>query len=127
MQRKTIVFLSICAALLAACATPEERCERRATAGYNDLVNEISETELNLARGYATTIEETTAKVWKLAKNTSGLYSYQYVDVIRKKTVRVPIDPATEQQNLAQMQGRLEAVAAHSDMLLSYCQVPQPS
>jgi len=25
------------------------------------------------------------------------------------------------------MQGRLEAVAAHSDMLLSYCQVPQPS
>lgn len=52
-MRHAPLSLLIVAGLLAACATPEERCRRAATAELRTVERLIATTEGNIARGYA--------------------------------------------------------------------------
>ena len=116
MNVKTTLLFGVAAITLAACATPEQRCERRATDPYQALVAQISEVEMNISRGYA--IETVAVRGEGYRWNGRGyVRTVKYVE----ETRQVPILPNLERQKLVYLQGSLEKAAAQRDAALMQC------
>ncbi len=91
MKMKVTFLLDIASITLAACATPEQRCERDAVGPYNNLQFRIVQAEQNIIRGYAiekVRVEQAERSAYPGASNRPGHYTI---------TTRIPIDPALEQ------------------------------
>ena len=117
MNVKVTLLFGIASIALSACGTPEQRCERRAVDPYDELVAQISETELNIERGYA--LESVAVRQEGYRWNGRG-YSRKVTH--SRETQQVPIHPNLEQQKLVYLQGSLEKTAAHRDAALAQCQ-----
>ncbi len=85
---------------LAACATPEEACIKRATKELVIIDRLIAETEENLARGYA--IRQESEPALRLVLCTSPDEHFHFCTRSDTRTVKKPvaIDPASERRKL---------------------------
>lgn len=96
-------------ALLAACATPQERCIANANKQLTTLRALIAETEQNIARGYAIETQQTVRTSIQLCagagSRSTDLLLCQMAEP-REKRVPVTIDTDLEKRKLAQMKAR---------------------
>lgn len=105
---------------LAACGTPQERCEARVSAEYRNVIRLLAEVEANLARGYAWENQPVRSSGWRMCGGYYGgpaYYGYGYgygscygggPEVVR---TRVAIDPEAEQRKRNSLQQRLNDLA----------------
>ncbi len=114
---KTALLLGVIPITLSACVAPEQRCERRAMAPYQELVSQISEVEMNIERGYA--IE--TVAVRGEGYRSSGWGMPTRSVTHNMETRQVPIFPNLERQKLIYLQGSLEKAVAQRDVALAQC------
>ncbi len=131
-------LLLVLLVLLAACATPQERCIATATRELRLITNLIRETETNLARGYA--IEETVVyrPVWVYCEppivQTLPDGSRRIVSGGRRclddrpETIRRPraIDPIAERNKLKGLQDRQAALLKQAEPAVAQCRALYP-
>lgn len=118
-------------ALLTACATPRERCEAEAMRELNTLAALITETEQNLAHGYAIEREEVSRPVMHLCVGTreDGTRSgYVFCTETETRIVERPvaIDPAAEKRKLASLKARYETQKRAAAKALAACAATYP-
>ncbi|MDO5641672.1 MAG: hypothetical protein Q4G26_04690 [Paracoccus sp. (in: a-proteobacteria)] len=120
--------------LLAACGTPQERCIARHTSEYRALSALLSETEGNLARGYAW--EERTVSRMELescpriVRGRDG--EARVIDtscwrrVADTERYRVPIDPAAEMRARDYLAEKLRIEAPRAQSAIGQCKAAYP-
>ena len=125
-RRARLLLLLPAFALLAACATPRDRCVTRATADLRVIESLIAETEGNLARGFALVTEPTirTAVVWCLEDDILTLCTRHEPDTRQRP---VAIDTAAERRKLADLQARRAALQAPTRAALAACDAQFPA
>ncbi|MCV6598470.1 MAG: hypothetical protein OIF40_15460 [Mangrovicoccus sp.] len=117
------IFALLALGLLAACASPQQRCVQNINRDLSTVNRLIAETELNLSRGftYETEIRETGFGVTGCFG--TGRYYGSGVSFCGSRDLRtvntpVPIDPDTERRKLAGLkkkQEELTAIAARAE------------
>jgi hypothetical protein len=125
--------LALCLAI-GACASPEQRCAIDATREYRTVDNLISETEGNLARGYA--VERVPDESPRVTFCTGGYggpgWNYPYyrygpgvsfctTDNVAYRDRAVAIDPAAEQRKLSLLRDRRARLAPVARQKLAAC------
>lgn len=119
--------------LLAACATPQERCIQVATKELRTVNALIAEVEGNLARGYAYETYEITRTVWVVCEwlppaKDGGEPRPRYcldeeTDTLRR---RVAIDPAAERRKLAALKEKQAELSRRAAAEIAACREQFP-
>lgn len=120
--------------ILAACGTPQERCIRNNTGEYRSLQALLTETEANLARGYAwrernvVRSEFTTCRRPVRAEDGGIVYAEYgcWRDVTDVERYRVPIDPASETRKRDNLAAKLKAEAPRARLAVDQCKAAYP-
>lgn len=134
MTRNTTLFGFAAILLLTACGTPQENCIRKNTRELRVVRELLSETEANIARGYAFQEREVVRTRWgdcrRIVQNNKGearvITSSCLRDVTTTERYRVPIDPLTEtrkRDNLRKKSADLNRAAAAA---VTYCRTTYP-
>lgn len=121
------VLLPALGLLLAACASPLERCEARATHDLRVIDSLIAETEANIARGYAisrTPEHETRLELCMLPSDSPFLFCE--VDTIVMREHPVAIDRAEERRKLASLTAARQEAEARARRALAACRAEYP-
>lgn len=112
--------------LLAACASPYERCVSEASRDANTLSALITETEANIARGFAVDEQIEPRISYRYCFNSRGIWTLCRERDIRRKKVPVAIDLAAEERKLAGMQEKLSQLKAQAGRDIRACQAQFP-
>ncbi|MFV0293909.1 MAG: hypothetical protein ACK5II_12150 [Paracoccus sp. (in: a-proteobacteria)] len=120
--------------LLAACGTPQENCIRKNTREYRVLSNMLTETEANLARGYAWKEREVIRTEMDFCQrpfhdrdgNVRILQYSCWRNVTDTERYRVPIDPAAEQRTQANLTEKLKTETIRANEAVRQCKVAYP-
>ena len=132
MIRKITLLLPL--SLLAACGTPQERCISGNTREYRVLRNLLTETQANLARGYAWEEREVVRSELgycrRPVRTRDGDIVYAsyscWRDVVDTERYRVPIDPASEQRKRDYLQTKLKTETARAEQAVAACKLAYP-
>lgn len=89
--------------LLAACATPQERCINDAAAPYRAALKERADIAKSLARGFDIVTEYRTRRVFTRCKTKDGGWVPCWDRETSPVTRRVPVDPAELKARDAQL------------------------
>jgi len=115
--------------LVAACATPREACEARATKDLRVLNRLIAETRANVDRGYALEKETYVATGFRMCVQTDN----DTVHTVwcrhpetRTRTKQVAIDPAAEQRKLRNMIVKRDQLEREARAQVAACQRAYP-
>ena len=127
-MRRALIILPLLA--LAACATPREQCISGATRDARVLGSLISETQGNLARGYALEQRQEirTVRGSCQGRNADGSTFVFSCDETETVNVSVPvaIDLNAERAKLASLQERFVQTQAASDQAIAQCIAVHP-
>lgn len=127
-MRAALIVLPLVA--LAACASPREQCIGDVTRDTRILASLISETQANLARGYALDEQQDVRTIRRRCegKNADGTeFRYWCNDVSTfTTTVPVAIDLSAERAKLASLQERFAQTQAVSNQAVAQCIVIHP-
>ncbi|MBQ2262589.1 MAG: hypothetical protein II336_14620 [Loktanella sp.] len=122
-MRPALIILPLLA--LAACATPREQCINQATRDLRVLNNLVTETQGNLARGYALAEEQQVRTVRKTCRgqNSDGsTFRYRCDETETYTTTRpVAIDLNVEQAKMNSLIQRQQQQRAASDQVVLQC------
>jgi len=126
MPRLARLLLLPALVLLAACATPRDRCVAQATSELRVIEGLIAETEGNLARGYAFVTEPVvrTAFVWCFEDDLLTLCTRHEADTRQRP---VAIDTAAERRKLVDLRARQAALQAPTRAALARCEAQFPA
>lgn len=118
-------------ALLAACATPQERCIKQGASEETQLINRITETEGNIARGYAIhrqTVPETVFYTCDRVKDGKIIGRYPCPETYYR-TVETPvaIDIAEERRKLKTLKEVLPAASRRAAEAADQCRILHPT
>jgi hypothetical protein len=119
------------AALVAACATPQQQCVSAATKELAALQKAIATAEGNIARGYAIhrqTISRQVADIcYRSDPDTGERLPYSCIDT-EFETIEtpVPIDVRAEQEKLAGYRAALPPLEARSSAAVAQCRALYP-
>lgn len=89
--------------VVAACATPEERCVGQATKDLRIVNALIAETEANLSRGYAIETYDTERFVMRLCSRSDGTSEICWIPQVRSASRPVAIDLGAERAKLGSL------------------------
>lgn len=120
-------LLPALALLLTACASPLERCEDRATHDLRVIDSLITETEANIARGYAlsrTPEHETRREICMFPTDSTGLFCD--VDRIVMRDRPVAIDLAEERRKLTSLNEARQEAENRARRALAACRAEYP-
>lgn len=134
MTRNTVIALIVTLPLLAACATPQERCINRHTSEYRTVSRLLAEVEGNLARGYAweerQVVRDRLTHCRSYRRDSEGVLHTVMVpcwrDYVDTQRYRVPIDPATEQRKRDHLAERKAALADQAAAYVQACRAAHP-
>ncbi|WP_322893963.1 MULTISPECIES: hypothetical protein [unclassified Yoonia] len=122
-MRPALIILPLLA--LAACATPREQCISQATRDLRVLNNLVSETQANLARGYALDEQQQVRTIRKTCRgqNSDGTtFRYRCDETESFTTTRpVAIDLNVEQAKMNSLLQRQQQQRAASDQTVLQC------
>ncbi len=120
---RAILFLPLLALLVAACASPRERCLRAAVSELRVIDALIAETQGNLDRGYAIDSQVETRTVLELCAwpREEVLFCTRQEPVTRERPRA--IDVAAEERKLADLQERRRAEARRAQAAIDACPV----
>jgi len=124
-------FLALPAlALIAACATPQERCIRQGAAEQTRLLNEIKETENNISRGYAIhrqTVPETVFYTCRRVRDGKVVGYYPCPETYYR-TIETPvaIDVAEERKKLRGLKDALPSACTRAAEAAAQCRILHP-
>jgi len=119
-----------CLALLAACATPQERCIRQGASEQTRLLNEVKETEANIARGYAIhrqTVPETVFYTCRRVRDGEVVGYYPCPETYYR-TIETPvaIDVAEERKRLRGLKDALPGASTRAAEAAAQCRILHP-
>ena len=115
------LILVLSAALLGACASPQDRCLRQAQAPLVELDAQISESEQARARGYRimpATEARTTVHICAWPKEPV-LFCTRHTPATRE--TRVVVEAGSEQANLDRLRAERRAVAEETAQRVASC------
>lgn len=117
--------------ILAACATPRERCIAAVTRDLSNVEKLIAETKANLARGYAIEREPyTTFELeWCLSRGSKEgdlRWTWCRDTVTRYRDKPVAIDRATEERKLRELRATRTRLTRQSAAQVAQCQARYP-
>ncbi|MBB4208773.1 hypothetical protein [Roseinatronobacter bogoriensis] len=115
------LLLALSAALLAACASPQDRCLQQAQAPLVELDARIAESEHAIARGYRimpATEARTTLHICAWPKEPV-LFCTRHTPATRE--TRVAVDTGSEQANLDRLRAERSAVAEATAQRVASC------
>ncbi|MEL6595330.1 MAG: hypothetical protein AAFQ47_05305 [Pseudomonadota bacterium] len=112
--------------LLAACASPYDRCVRSATDDANTLSELIAETEANIARGFAIDEQVSPRINYQYCFNARGVWTLCRKRDLQTKEVPVAIDLAAEERKLAGMRTKLEQLKTQAGRDIRACRAQFP-
>jgi len=121
-RRRALVALMLPA--LAACASPQVRCERAATSDLRTVTELIAETEATLERGYAWRTEERTVRVGLTGCIGGGGLIYTGVCAGEEtRTVRRPVavDLDAERRKLDSLRRKQAELRAEAAVAVAQC------
>ena len=120
---RAILILPLLALLLAACASPRERCVRAAVSELRVLDQLIAETQGNIDRGYAidSIVETRTVLEPCTARDDPFLFCSRQEPVTRERPRA--IDVAAEERKLADLQERRRLEARRAQAAIDACPV----
>lgn len=107
-------------ALLTACATPQERCQRDATAALRAHQNLIASTQANVARGYAVHRQSVPYTYQGVCYDRDIRYSCPRTGT-RTEETPVAIDVAEERAKLKRLTAETGALQRRSQEALKNC------
>jgi hypothetical protein len=108
--------------LLAACASPRERCIADAGRELAVLDRLIAETRATLSRGYALREEDRPVSYYTWCAGESGKAVWCRQVDIRTERVPVAVDMAAERRKLADLEARRTAEAARAAAAIRRCE-----
>lgn len=124
-------------AMLAACATPQERCVNRETRTYRMTQTRVTGLELDLARGYSLVEESVSRRRWVRCGGGRGgdkergggrerpqLCLDEYDTIVTK---RVRIDAEVVQAELGVLKARLAKLRAPTEAAMAQCRIDFPA
>ena len=117
-------ILGLC--ILAACASPYDRCVSDATEDANTLSSLIAETEENIARGYAIDEQVEPRISYQYCFNRRGVWTLCRQNDLRTKEVPVAIDLAAEERKLDGMRTKLEELKLQAGRDIRACRAQFP-
>lgn len=135
MARNTTLALLTLPALLAACASPQERCISRNTDEYRTVSRLLAEVEGNLARGYAwderQVVREQFTQCREVQRNRKGevvgvTTRACWRDYLDTEQYRVAIDPAAEARKREALAARKAALADRAAASVTACKAAYP-
>lgn len=117
-------------AVLAACATPQERCIREGASEQTQLQRQITESEGNIARGYAIhrqTVPETVFHSCRRVKDGKVVGYYPCPETYYR-TIETPvsIDTDDERRKLRRLKDALPAAQKRAAEAAAQCRVLYP-
>ena len=117
-------------ALLAACATPQERCIRQGASEQTRLVNEVRETEANISRGYAIhrqTVPETIFHTCRRIRDGKVVGYYPCPETYYR-TVETPvsINIGEERKKLRGLKDALPGASKRASEAAAQCRIQYP-
>ncbi|OSP56733.1 hypothetical protein [Pseudoruegeria sp. SK021] len=119
---RALVLSCLC---LAACASPEDRCLRRATADLRTVNALIAETEVNIARGYAYVLEPSPVQIgFDICTGGGGGFLFCTGDTNRVQRRAVAIDAAEEGRKLASLRAKQAELQTATAGPVQACQAP---
>ena len=126
---RLLLSLSILA-LLTACATPQQRCIREGSAAQNRLVKEITETEANIARGYAIhrqTVPETIFHTCRRVRDGTVVGYYPCPETYYR-TIETPvaIEVSEERKKLIGLKDALPGAQRRAEEATAQCRIQFP-
>ena len=119
---------------LTACGTPQEQCIAANTRDLQVVNRLISETEANLARGYAwkerqvmrTELDFCRRAVRDRDGDIHYIESSCWRDVVDTERYRVPIDPAAERRTRDYLVEKLKTETARAEKVVQACKTAYP-
>ncbi|MEL6519636.1 MAG: hypothetical protein AAFQ66_01650 [Pseudomonadota bacterium] len=124
MNRFALAILSL--AVVAGCATPQERCIRQETQELSTVLSLLSKVDGNLARGYAIEREPYSVPIYQVcstSRNKDGKlvqdHCWKNETFFRDK--EVPIDPASESRKRQALQDRARTLERQSAAGVARC------
>ena len=115
--------------LVAACATPREACEARATKDLRVMNKLIAETRANVDRGYAIEREAYVTTGFQMCVGTSkdkAAVRWCHRPETRYRDRQVAIDPAAEQQKLRNMIVKRDQLQREASARTAACRQAYP-
>jgi len=112
------------ALVLAACATPQERCVNEAQEPYRTTLKNLAVAEGNLARGYAIHVQRVPYTVYGTCFRNTGKRSIPYVcpsTAYRTIETPVPIDVANEQRKIEELRRTIPQYQARATEVIARC------
>lgn len=117
-------------ALLAACATPQERCIRQGASEQTRIVNEISETEANISRGYAIHRQTIPETIFHTCRRVSDgkVVGYSPCPETYYRTLETPvsINIGEERKKLRGLKDALPAASKRARDAAAQCRIQYP-
>ncbi len=126
MLRRHLVLLPVL--LIAACGTPQEQCIRRTTSELRTVERLISESEINLARGYGYVSERIVRHEWVMCgPMRPGLPPRRCFEPV-EDTIRRPvaIDPDLELRKLDNLRAKQASLTQRAEKSIAACRVSYP-
>ena len=113
--------------LLAACATPQQRCVNRETRDYRITYKRVTTLEQDLARGYSLEEEDVTRTRWVRCGGAKGERPRLCLDEYDVTvTRRVPVDAEVARAELGVLKARLVKQRAPMDAAVAQCRIAFP-
>lgn len=112
--------------IVAACGTPQQRCINQSTNELRTVNNLITETEVNIARGYTYVTEARPVRVgfsYCTRGSHIGFCGSNYNDVVRRP---VAIDLAAEERKLQDLKSRRASLTSAAAQTIEACQARYP-
>ena len=114
-------------ALLVACATPQEQCISQAYSTYNATLEQLAETEGNIARGYAIHQQEVPYEATTTCYDHKDR-AYSCTETrFRTKETPVSIDISEERRKRGDLQAALPAMQQTAESRAAQCRVQYPA
>ncbi len=116
--------------LLAACATPQQRCVAEGTKDLRVVRSLIDETRQNLDRGYALTSETTVTPRFRVCTGTGSGGTVArgcWDDRVIQRDKPVSIDAAAERRKLAELERKERELARRASDRARQCQAQYPT
>ncbi len=112
--------------ILAACATPQQKCIADASAEHDGLVAQAQVLRGNIDRGYAIHRQDVPYTYLGTCYYSTG-EAYPCMQTrTRVQETPVAIDVAEERRKLAAVEARIPAVRARTDAAIAQCRIAHP-
>jgi hypothetical protein len=111
---------------MAACATPRQQCETKASADLTDLDRTIATAQANVDRGYAIRHQRTPQLVFAICHDAERLHYQCFATVFYEKETPVSIDVAAEQAKIKALKSRRASVSAQAEAATTQCIAAYP-